>query len=111
MNQKDLQRYKKKLFEMRDQSRDEINRMVQVVLDDGQSAGEHDRKVSESVDKEVILENTEEAIRKDVVAALEQIDEGTFGQCETCRVQISKPRLDAIPFTRFCVNCERQREE
>jgi DnaK suppressor protein len=110
MSQGDLQPYKKRLLEMRDRSRDEINRMVRVVLDDARASGEHDRNVSESVDKEVVLENTEEAIRKEIVAALQRIDEGTFGQCETCGVPITKPRLDAIPFTRFCVNCERQRE-
>ena len=33
------------------------------------------------------------------------------GQCETCGGQISRVRLDAIPFTTYCVNCERRYEE
>lgn len=111
MQRKDVQRYKKKLLEIRDRSRDEINRMIQVIRDDARAAGEHDREVSESVDKEILLENTEEAIRKAVLAALQRIDDGSYGRCETCADQISKVRLDAIPFTPYCVTCERKHEE
>ena len=111
MNQKDLQRYKKRLLEMRNRSRDEINRMIGVVLDDAAAAGEHDRKVSESVDKEIVLEHTEETIRSAVVDALQRIDDGTYGECQRCGNPIPKVRLDAIPFARLCVTCERKREQ
>ena len=111
MNQKDLQRYKKKLLEMRHRSADEINRMVQVVLDDAKAAGEHDRNGSETVEKELALERTEETIRKTVLDALQRIDEGTYGNCQQCSAPISKARLDALPHTCYCVNCERKREE
>lgn len=111
MNPKELQRYEKKLLEIRSRSRDEINRMVQVVLDDAEAAGEHDRKVSESVEKEIALEHTEETIRKAVLDALQRIDEGTYGDCLQCGAPIPKARLDAIPFTAYCVSCERKREE
>ena len=107
----DLQKYKKTLLEMRDRSRDEINRMIQVVLDDAEAAEEHDHGVSEWVDKEIALEHTEESMRNEVVAALQRIEEGTYGECEQCGSTIPKVRLDAIPFTRYCVGCERQREE
>lgn len=111
MNQKELQRYKNKLLEMRSRSREEINRMVQVVLDDAEAPGEHDRKVSESVDKEIVLEHTEEAIHKAVLDALERIEQGGYGDCQQCGTPISKARLDALPFTPYCIECERQLEE
>jgi DnaK suppressor protein len=110
MNQKDLQRYKNLLIETRNRSKDEINRMVQVVLDGAQALGEHDRKVSESIDKELVLEHTEETMRKAVLDALQRIDEGTFGHCQQCGASILKARLDVIPFTAYCVNCERSHE-
>jgi DnaK suppressor protein len=110
MNQKDLQRYKNLLIETRNRSKDEINRMVQVVLDGAQALGEHDRKVSESIDKELVLEHTEETMRKAVLDALQRIDEGTFGHCQQCAAPIPKARLDVIPFTAYCVNCERSHE-
>jgi RNA polymerase-binding transcription factor DksA len=83
MNKKDLQRYQKKLLEMRNRSRAEINRMIQVVLDDAEAAGEHDRTVSESVDKELALEHTEETIRQAVLEALQRIDEGTYASASS----------------------------
>ncbi|MEX1027400.1 MAG: hypothetical protein WD049_05250 [Candidatus Paceibacterota bacterium] len=53
--QSDLQQYKKQLLEMRNRSRPESNRVIVVVLDDAEAAGEHDRKVSESVDKRALI--------------------------------------------------------
>ncbi|MGD9632631.1 MAG: TraR/DksA family transcriptional regulator [Pirellulales bacterium] len=38
-------------------------------------------------------------------AALRRIDAGTFGKCETCGKPVAKARLEAMPFTRFCVGC------
>lgn len=110
MNEKDLQRYKKKLLEMRDRSRAEINRMIEVVTSDAEAPGEHDRQVSESVAKEIVLEHTEETMRKAVLEALQRIDEGSYGQCQECHAPIAKPRLNAIPFTPYCIKCERQIE-
>jgi RNA polymerase-binding transcription factor DksA len=85
--------------------------MIQVVLKDAEAPGEHDRQVSESVDKEIALEHTEEGIRKAVLDALQRIEEGTYGQCLQCGAAVPKARLDAIPFTPYCVSCERRREE
>lgn len=42
--------------------------------------------------------------------ALERINEGTYGICEGCSERISKERLKAIPFTRFCISCQRENE-
>lgn len=110
MNAKDLQRYKKKLLEMRDRSQAEINRMIEVVITDAEAVGEHDHKVSESVAKEIVLEQTEETMRKAVLDALRRIDDGTYGQCQQCGASIPKARLNALPFAAYCVNCERQLE-
>jgi DnaK suppressor protein len=110
MNEKDLQQYKRKLLEMRNRSRAEINRMIEVVLDDAEAKGEHDRKVSEAVDKEIALEHTEENIRKEVLDALQRVDNGTYGQCQQCGAPIPKARLDVIPFAPYCIDCERQNE-
>jgi len=111
MNPKDLEHYKKLLLNMRDRSGEEINRMIEVVRDDAAAAGEHDRKVSESVEKEIILEHNEETMRSAVLEALKRIDDGTFGQCRQCGKPIAKARLDVIPFAPYCVKCERENEE
>ena len=40
----------------------------------------------------------------DVEAALRKLDEGTYGQCETCEQPIGDARLEAMPATRFCID-------
>ena len=42
--------------------------------------------------------------------ALERIREGSYGICEGCGERISKRRLEVMPFTSFCVSCQRENE-
>ncbi len=43
--------------------------------------------------------------------ALRRMDEGTYGLCEECGIEISKERLRIIPFALLCVECKEQREK
>lgn len=43
----------------------------------------------------------------DVNAALDRLDRGTFGRCAGCGGRIARARLDALPFARRCIRCER----
>jgi len=38
-------------------------------------------------------------------AALERIEEGSYGRCESCGGAIGRQRLLALPTTRFCIAC------
>ena len=38
-------------------------------------------------------------------AALERIEKGTYGRCESCGGAIGRQRLLALPATRFCIEC------
>jgi DnaK suppressor protein len=46
-----------------------------------------------------------------IEAALDRIEEGTYGQCEECGAKIPKTRLNAIPFALMCVKCASQNEQ
>lgn len=35
--------------------------------------------------------------------ALEKLDDGTYGRCETCGEPISPARLEAMPAARYCI--------
>jgi DnaK suppressor protein len=41
-----------------------------------------------------------------VRAALDRIDEGSFGVCLSCEEDISPKRLAAVPSTAFCIVCQ-----
>jgi DnaK suppressor protein len=56
---------------------------------------------------EGLLEN-ENQILIDVNDALARIERGTFGRCEECEKEISKRRLEALPYARYCLEDARR---
>ncbi len=68
---------------------------------------------SEERDREIsfILTDRERGKVQAVQEAIERIDDGTYGICESCESEIAEGRLEALPFTRLCVNCQAEREK
>jgi RNA polymerase-binding protein DksA len=56
-----------------------------------------------------LIENEQETLDQ-IQSALGRIDAGTFGRCEECKGPIAKPRLQAIPYTAYCIECARKLE-
>jgi DnaK suppressor protein len=56
-----------------------------------------------------LIENEQETLEQ-INDALKRINNGTFGRCEECDAPIAKPRLQALPYTRFCIECARRLE-
>lgn len=48
----------------------------------------------------------EEHLHKEIHDALKRIDSGTFGICAFCGKDIGGERLEALPYTRLCIDCE-----
>jgi len=42
--------------------------------------------------------------------ALNRLNEGTYGICGDCGIEISEKRLAAVPFARYCVECQAKQE-
>ena len=42
---------------------------------------------------------------KEVQQAIARLDEGTYGECDSCGEPISAARLEALPSTLLCINC------
>ncbi len=43
--------------------------------------------------------------------ALERIEDGTFGLCQSCGKQITRERLEAVPHARLCIECKNGEEK
>jgi RNA polymerase-binding transcription factor len=43
-----------------------------------------------------------------VEAALQKVDDGTYGACASCGQPIAPERLEAIPWTPICIDCARK---
>ena len=52
--------------------------------------------VSENDSRQIILINE----------ALERIEDEEYGTCQNCEKEINPKRLDAIPWARYCINCQ-----
>ena len=49
-------------------------------------------------------------MRQNIDEALIRLDEGAYGICYDCGVEISEKRLKAVPFARRCVACQAKEE-
>ncbi len=38
--------------------------------------------------------------------AIQRLEEGTYGVCRVCKIEIPKARLEAVPTTNICVSCK-----
>lgn len=47
---------------------------------------------------------------KKIDLALNKIDEGTYGECESCGEEIAVPRLMARPVAQLCIDCKTEQE-
>lgn len=43
--------------------------------------------------------------------ALRRMEEGGYGRCANCGQNIAVPRLEALPWARFCVDCQELAEK
>jgi len=56
------------------------------------------------------LREREQKLLKKIDEALERINNGTFGICESCGEEISLKRLEARPVTTLCIDCKTRQE-
>ncbi|MFP4441991.1 MAG: TraR/DksA family transcriptional regulator [Spirochaetia bacterium] len=48
---------------------------------------------------------------REIISALYKIEQGTYGECETCGAFIDEGRLEAKPEAHFCIQCRKRREQ
>ena len=56
------------------------------------------------------IRDREHKLIKKIKKALERIEDGTFGTCESCGEDISTKRLKARPVTTLCIACKTKEE-
>jgi DnaK suppressor protein len=81
--------------------------------DGGDGAGHDQADVGSSTferDHEMSLANHSRELLTQVGHALERIDNGSYGNCESCGNPIGKLRLMAFPRATLCVACKQRQE-
>ena len=71
------------------------------------SADELDR-IQHAQERDFAMEALDrESLRsREISAALERIDNGSFGICLNCEEEIAARRLAAVPWTALCIGCQ-----
>ncbi|MCD6030160.1 MAG: transcriptional regulator, TraR/DksA family [Thermomicrobiales bacterium] len=77
---------------------DENGSLGNHIADDGSNVSEAERLV-------VISEDFQEILGQ-INAALERMEEGTYGICLRCGKPIAAERLKAFPYVAYCIECQ-----
>ena len=114
MDKKRLEQFRKKL-EARQQ---ELRRVVANTELAGRSADVETAqdiadKAASSYTKEFLFSqsNNERQLLHEVESALGRLREGEFGNCVSCGKEVNPKRLEAVPWTRFCIDCQEKLEQ
>ncbi|GLQ05964.1 TraR/DksA family transcriptional regulator [Sneathiella chinensis] len=77
----------------------------------------HSQNFSEQAverEKEEVTENLENAYLQEIAQidrALVRFEKGEYGSCVSCGEEIPQARLEILPYTSFCITCEREKEK
>jgi DnaK suppressor protein len=121
MNKKELEKFKKLLLKIREKMSGELKYITDDTLSRSQrdAAGDlsgytyHMADVAtDTYDREFSLNiaSNEQKILFEIDEALKRIEDKSYGNCVRCNKKISKSRLTAVPYARFCISCQTKEE-
>ena len=114
MKKERLASFKKLLLAKHEQLADGVGRSVVYGKDqDDDAIKDLGDQANTAYTREFFFElgNGNHRLLRDVIAALQKIDNGSFGDCERCGESIAEKRLEVLPFARHCIGCQRLVEE
>lgn len=107
MTKTELSKFKKIL----ENKRDELERFVRnrdgITIEKSADALD---EVQHAAERELAIRNLdrESNLLRNVRLALRRVEDGSFGTCLHCEEEISPKRLNAVPWTPFCIQCQEQ---
>ncbi len=118
----DLPHFKKLIIEKRDTLMQELGDLKESSLEKSYQdySGEHSTYSFHMADQGTDAQEREKAFLfasregrflNYLERALEMIEEGTYGFCQSCNEPIAKARLEAVPTAKLCIDCKSKQEE
>jgi len=106
MSKLNLKQIKQRLLEERESLIGKLNGN-DLSIDDSETPDPVDLAVR-NYSKNVMLAVSENESKQLVLIdeALRRIDDEEYGECQNCEEQINPKRLAAIPWARYCLNCQ-----
>ncbi|MFH1923195.1 MAG: TraR/DksA family transcriptional regulator [Planctomycetota bacterium] len=117
-----MKTYKERLLALRARLRGDVNRMADAALKQSRTEANGDLSSmpihmadigTDNFEQEFTLSlmESEGGTLEKIEAALERLEEGTYGECEECGAKIPKTRLNALPYATMCVKCASEYEQ
>ncbi len=119
MTKAEIEAYRRQLTELRERLNGDVSHLTSEALgkpdggglshmpihmaDLGTDAFEQENTLS-------LLANEQQRL-EEIGDALDRLQQGKFGRCEECDVEIGKARLKELPYARYCVACARKLEQ
>ena len=113
MNKKELDHFRAKLEAMSQDILSEAEKTLSEMTDQSDNFPDPaDRATAESNRNfELRIRDRERKLLAKIKEAMERLENGTYGICESCDDDISAKRLEARPVTTLCVKCKTAQEQ
>ena len=108
-----IQKFRDFLTQKRDELLTVVQRKKEQEIQVGEiEIGDEADIATRSVEKEMLFELTDsEKQTLDMIeAALRKIEKGVYGRCESCHKNISRGRMEVMPWARYCIRCQAENE-
>lgn len=112
MKQNDLDYFKAFLSERLEELLSQADNTVSGMTSQKENFPDPTDRASLEADRNFMLRirDREHKLIKKIKSAMERLENGTFGICETCGEEISIERLKARPVTTQCIDCKTKEE-
>ena len=112
MRSTNLKKYKDQL----EKKKDELLASAPVrtpATEPGSKSGDWIDQSSQESDVHVrlALKQTDSKLLRAIEEAIHRIDQGTYGVCMECENDIAPARLEAVPWTRVCIDCKAKQQQ
>ncbi len=112
MEQEKLEEFRQLLQLQLEELQREAGRTVSEMTDEKTNFPDPTDRASLESDRnfELRIRDRERKLIMKIREAIERIDTGEFGICESCQEEISDARLRARPVTTLCIECKTEQE-
>jgi DnaK suppressor protein len=116
MERQQLEKFRKVL----EQRQYELKRSLENAEEEGRSATADNDYAKDVVDQAadsytkefMFAQSSNDRLALSMVeGALDRLRDGSFGQCVHCGKEINLKRLEAVPWTRYCIECQEKIEQ
>ena len=108
MNARQLAHFRKMLEEMKRELSQDIDRTVHTMQEEATIFADPNDRASQESDTSLELRNRdrERKLIKKIDETIGRIDQGEYGYCDSCGVEIGLKRLEVRPTATLCIDCK-----